>query len=113
MMGKRGPKPWVPTEDESKRVRLLAGLGLTQAQIGHAMEKSVDSLQRHCREDLDKGKADTIAKVAGSLVQRALTGDTASAIFYLKTQAGWKEKDSLDLNLNVQRIDWNVRDTGD
>ena len=41
-----------------------------------------------------------IAKVAGSLVKKALNGDTTSAIFYLKTQAGWKETSDLNLNMN-------------
>ena len=90
-MGKSGPAPWVPTDEERKKVRLYAGLGMTQEQIGAMLGKSVDSLDRHCREDLDAGKAEIIAKVAGSLVRKAMNGDTASAIFYLKTQARWKE----------------------
>lgn len=90
-MAKTGPKPWEPTDDERRRVRLYAGLGMTQEQIGHLIGKSVDSLARRCREELDIGKAETLAKVAGTLVQKALNGDTTSAIFYLKTQGGWKE----------------------
>lgn len=90
-MGKRGPKAWEPTADERSKVRLYAGLGMTQEQIGHLLGKSVDSLDRYCRDDLDAGKAEIIAKVAGSLVKKAMGGDTASAIFYLKTQARWKE----------------------
>jgi hypothetical protein len=90
-MGKRGAKPWEPTEQERKKVRLYAGLGMTQEQIGALIGKSVDSLDRYCREDLDTGKAEIISKVAGSLVRKAMNGDTTSAIFYLKTQARWKE----------------------
>ncbi len=101
---------WEPTDDERKRIRLLSGLGLTQEQIGHVMEKSVDSLSRHCRHELDAGKAETIAKVAGNLVQKALSGDTTSAIFYLKTQAGWRETSNLHINpdrevtINLSRV---------
>lgn len=86
-----GRPPWVPTDDERRRVRLYAGLGMTQEQIGHLIGKSVDALAKRCREELDIGKAETLAKVAGTLVQKALAGDTTSAIFYLKTQGGWKE----------------------
>lgn len=90
-MGKRGPKPWEPTEEERSKIRIYAGLGMTQEQIGALLGKSVDSLDRFCRDDLDKGKAEIISKVAGALVKKAMAGDTTSAIFYLKTQARWKE----------------------
>jgi hypothetical protein len=56
------------------------------------------TLAKHCREELDIGKAETIAKVAGSLVKKALNGDTTSAIFYLKTQAGWKETEVREIH---------------
>ena len=90
-MGKRGPKPWEPTDEERRRIRLYAGLGLTQEQIALIIGKCVETLVKQCRVEMAAGKAETLAKVAGSLVQKALGGDTASAIFYLKTQGGWRE----------------------
>lgn len=92
-MGKRGPQPWVPDEDEVEKIKLYAGLGSTQAQIATMIGKSEDTLVRQpiAKAAFEEGKANTIARVAGSLVKKALAGDTASAIFYLKTQAGWKE----------------------
>ena len=38
-----------------------------------------------------KGKARAIGVIAQSLIQKARAGDTACMIFYLKTQAGWRE----------------------
>lgn len=92
-MGARGPKPWKPTAEEISKIKLYAGLGSTQEQVGKMIGKSVDTLTRNedAKQAFEQGKAETIAKVAGSLVKRALGGDTTSAIFYLKTQAGWKE----------------------
>lgn len=92
-MGKRGPKPWAPNEDQIAKIKLYAGLGSTQQQIASMIGISVDTLQR-CAEThkaWELGQAETIARVAGTLVKKALAGDTASAIFYLKTQAGWRE----------------------
>ena len=80
-----------PTAEQRKRVAMYSGLGLTQEQIGYLIGRSVDWLTKHCREELDKGKAEVIAKVAGALIRNAMAGRTADAIFFLKTQAGWRE----------------------
>lgn len=97
-MGKRGPKPWQPSPDDIAKVKLYAGLGSTQEQIATMIGKSVDTLTRNplTAQALAEGKAETLAKVAGSLVRKALNGDTASAIFYLKTQGGWRETTVVD-----------------
>jgi len=38
-----------------------------------------------------KAKIQAKAMVGGSLIKRALAGDTTAAIFYMKTQGGWRE----------------------
>lgn len=43
-----------------------------------------------------KGKATAIANVAKGLVLQAMGGNMTAAIFYLKTQAGWKETTVVD-----------------
>lgn len=92
-MAKPGPKPWQPTEDQLAKIKLYAGLGSTQEHIAAMIGISVDTLDRNAqtREAWELGQAETIAKVAGTLVKKALAGDTVSAIFYLKTQGKWKE----------------------
>jgi hypothetical protein len=52
--------------------------------------------QPEVSERYKKGKARAISSVANGLLQKAQSGDTASAIFYLKTQAGWKETQHID-----------------
>ena len=42
-------------------------------------------------ERYKKGRARAIGAVAQSLIAKARGGDTASMIFYLKTQGGWRE----------------------
>jgi len=44
-----------------------------------------------------RGKARAIGAIAQSLVTKARSGDTASMMFYLKTQAGWRETATLEV----------------
>ncbi|WP_131667392.1 hypothetical protein [Psychrobacter pygoscelis] len=47
-------------------------------------------------ERYKRGKSKAIASVAGNLIGQAQAGNTTAAIFYLKTQAGWKETQVVD-----------------
>lgn len=77
------------------KIRLYAGLGSTMPQIAAMVGKSEDTLRRNPEivAALEAGRAETLTKVAGKLVQQALSGNITAAIFYLKTQGGWKETD--------------------
>lgn len=111
-MGKRGPKPWEPSVDDIAKIKLHAGLGMTQAQIAKLIgvcERTFRD-QEDCKAAFEEGKALTIARVAGSLVQKALKGDTTSAIFYLKTQAGWKETAVQEITGQIQALPFSIDD---
>lgn len=43
-----------------------------------------------------KGKTKAIANVAQNLIKQAQDGNTTAIIFFLKTQAGWKETQVID-----------------
>ena len=43
-----------------------------------------------------KGKSKAIANISQNLIKQAQDGNTTAAIFYLKTQAGWKETQVVD-----------------
>lgn len=90
-MGKRGPKAWEPTAAERSIVEHYVALGYTLDQIASLMDKSPDSLQRHCRKELDNGMLKVNAKIGGKLFQKAMSGDTSALIFWAKTRLGWKE----------------------
>ena len=66
-----------------------------------------------------KGKSKAIANISQNLIKQAQDGNTTAAIFYLKTQAGWKETQvvdntssdgSMSPNLKIEFI--NASDTG-
>jgi hypothetical protein len=73
------------------------GAVLTQQQLADYFMINKDTLQEIFKRDAEslrmykKGRSVAINDIAGSLLTKARAGDTASCIFYLKTQAGWRE----------------------
>lgn len=88
---KRGPLPWEPTAEERRLVEHYVSIGFTQEQVALIMNKSVDSLDRYARHELDAGALKTGSKIAAKLYDKAMKGDTASMIFWLKTRMQWRE----------------------
>lgn len=89
--------PITLTEDQVREVETLAAL-LNQDQIADYLGIARNTFRAICARDEEvlerykKGKAKAIAHVANGLLQKARAGDTTSAIFYLKTQAGWRDR---------------------
>ena len=119
-MQKKSPgRPRKDLTDEQKiQVEALAAclsqeqiadyFGITRPTFAAIIERDEEVSLRYKR-----GKAQAISDVAGGLLQMAKAGDTASAIFYLKTQAGWRETskfehtgaDGTPLGLQVSFVD--------
>lgn len=99
-----GRPPHQPTEATRKQVKALAAYGIPQEEIGRVIGVSKPTLERHYREELDRGELEANAKVAESLFRKA-TGEGAqavtAAIFWLKTRARWKEP-ATDTNMNLR-----------
>jgi len=95
------PKPRVLSDDEIALVSKLAGV-LTYDQLADLFgiaQRTFDNIrdrQPKVNAAYKRGRAEIIGKVAESLVQDALDGDTTSRIFFLKTQAGWRETAKID-----------------
>lgn len=93
------------TPDQVREVETLAAL-LNQDQIADYFGIARNTFRAICDRDPEvlarykKGKAKAIAHVANGLLQRARNGDTASSIFYLKTQAGWRETSNIEHQAN-------------
>jgi len=52
--------------------------------------------QPEARIAYKKGKSQAIASIAGNLISLAQSGHVAAMMFYLKTQAGWRETTHID-----------------
>lgn len=85
------------TGEELDQLRRLAGL-LNVDQVADYFAISHHNFAVMRKEDpeiqeiYNQGRSHTIGKVAQTLVQKALDGDTQSLMFYLKTQGRWTEK---------------------
>jgi hypothetical protein len=98
---KGGRPPRVFDFDEIAQVESLAAVlsvemmadyfGIAKPTFYAIMERQPEVFERYKR-----GKARAIGTVAKALITKAQSGDTASMIFYLKTQAGWKETQVVD-----------------
>lgn len=56
----------------------------------------IEKRQPELSERYKKGKAKAIVSIANNLIKQAREGNLTAAIFYLKTQAGWKEVQKID-----------------
>lgn len=89
---KRGPAPWEPTDEERRLIEHYVSMGYTQEQCAALIGKTVDTLAKHCREELDLGSLKVNAKIGGKLFQKAMGGDTGAIIWWEKTRSGFKER---------------------
>lgn len=98
---RKGRPPIKFPEDVAEQIEKLAPylskemiadyLGIARQTLHTRMEQEPELEAAYSR-----GKAKAIAAVSGGLLMKAREGDTASAIFYLKTQAGWRETQRID-----------------
>ena len=76
---------------------------MTQAQIADFFGLSERTFRRICDRQpavmtaYKKGKAGKIDYVAGKLMERIDHDDLTAIIFFLKTKAGWTEKQAMEL----------------
>ena len=95
MPPKRVTKPsFKPTDEERQLVEQMTAVGIPQESVCLMVRDGIDdkTLRKHFRRELDTAKIKANAKIGGSLFNKAIGGDTTAAIFWAKTQMGWKEQ---------------------
>jgi hypothetical protein len=91
-----GMRPFTLTDAQKAEVETLAAV-LTAEQvadyfgIGRRTFYSMMERDEEIAARYKKGKAKAIGVIAQGLINKARSGDTTSMIFFLKTQAGWRE----------------------
>ena len=80
------------TDEMREQVRSLAARGVRQEDIAAIIGCDPKTARKHFREELDRGMAAANADVAGALYEKAMGGDPAAQIFWMKARAHWREK---------------------
>lgn len=97
------------TDEQIAQVEKLASV-LNTAQLADFLGMCENTFLQRRKEDprideaYKKGKADAMAKVGASLLKQALAGNTTAQIFYLKTQAGWRDKVEVEHSGNPEIV---------
>ena len=111
MPEKRITKPaFKPTDDERRLVEQMTACGIPQESQCLVIRDGIDdkTLRKHFRRELDTAATKANTKVAGTLFNKAMAGDTTAMIWWSKTRMGWKEKSEIehsgDLNWSIQNI---------
>jgi len=93
-MAEKGRPAHKVTKENQDTAKRLSALGVTHEDIALRLKISADTLTKYYQEQLDEGRIDANSAIAGTLFQQAKNGNTAAAIFWLKTRARWKETNS-------------------
>ena len=96
--------PHEPTEATRQTVQLHTMVGTNQTDIARVLDIDEKTLRKYYRGELDLAKAKANATIGGALFNKAKTGDTAAMIFWMKTQAGWRESTKIDHTTNGESI---------
>lgn len=104
-MGKGDPKGGKPrielTPEQKAEVKTLASVLNTEQiadyfGIGRRTFYDIMDRDEEVSAQYKKGKAQAVGFVGQNLIQKARNGDLGAQIFYLKTQAGWKETQKVE-----------------
>jgi DNA-binding XRE family transcriptional regulator len=82
----------VPTEATRQLVQLHSSVGTTQEDIAAILGITRRTLFKYYKRELDLARAQANATIGGMLFNKAKNGDVTSAIFWMKTRAGWRER---------------------
>lgn len=91
-----GRPPLGRSEEIAKAVQLHTLVGTPQPTLAKILGMSTETMTKYYRDELDTAKAQANASIAGRLYKKAMDGDTTAMIFWLKTQAKWRE--TIDLS---------------
>jgi|TARA_R110000796_G_scaffold78827_2_gene175607 hypothetical protein len=88
---------FVPSDQQRHLVHMMTINGVKQEDQAKALRISRKVLAKNFKEELTLGRITTTANVAGALYRNAMEGNVSAQIFWMKSQAGWREADRLEI----------------
>lgn len=102
------PGAVVLTEKDREAAQTMYAFGIPQEEIARILRMDVDTLIKRLGPEMKDYKVKANARVASTLYQMAISGNQpAATFFWLKTRAGWRETDRLEIesrNVSIQVI---------
>lgn len=98
-----GRAAFKPTDEQRELVEQLSSFGHRQSEIvlfikgSDGLPITEPTLLKYFKAELGEGKVKANVKIAQTLYKKAIAGDTTSMIFWLKSQAGWKDTQRVEL----------------
>ena len=91
---RKGRPPFVATDEQRKRVMILAAAGHTQATVADRIGLNVDTLRKHFRAELDEGTDFANAALGEVLYKKAIMGDTKCIENWFDRRGGseWRKR---------------------
>lgn len=97
-------------EIDIDQVRRLASRGLSEEQIADSLGISRRTLSYRKAESaqfaqaIKTGRAQAISFVSNKLMKLIDEGNITAIIFFLKTQAGWRETQKIEANITERKV---------
>lgn len=89
---KGGRQAYQPTDRDREQVKVLVTAGVQCKIIAQVIGISPNTLSKHFQHEISTSKHMANARVAAALFKSAVESNNVTAqIFWLKTQAGWRE----------------------
>ena len=92
-----GRPKFQPTDEQRKTVRAMVAYGVPLDQVASVVGIDRKTLSKHFPSEIANAAAEANAKVAQALYRQAVDqGNTTAQIFWLKTKAGWRERQEIE-----------------
>jgi hypothetical protein len=92
------PAAIVFTDKDIEAAQTMYAFGIPQEQIARILRCTHETLVERLGKQMEDYKVKANARVASTLYQMAISGtQPAATFFWLKTRAGWRETDRLEI----------------